>query len=130
MNRWICTFLAIWHNFTYYFVTEMRTPDTFSNSGGDNDLILCKRKWKKKPDPLLICNWILKNQVGKIKFDKLDFYCLFSLQKSIFWNWFLDAKNPVWFLQLDFSKLKYRSCQLFCLQKSFSCSLLDYYNNS
>ena len=26
----------------------MRTPDTFSNSGGDNDLILCKQKWKKE----------------------------------------------------------------------------------
>ena len=36
--------------------------------------------------PLLICNWFLKNQVRKIKFDKLyfqlDFYCLCSLQKS------------------------------------------------
>ena len=35
------------HNFTYYFVTEMRTPDTFSNSGGDNDLILCKKNGNK-----------------------------------------------------------------------------------
>ena len=41
---------------------------------------------------LSICTWFLKNQVGKIKFDKLDFFtlfemplflCLCSLQKSI-----------------------------------------------
>ena len=68
---------------------------------------------------LLICTWFLKNQFAKINSDeliflvyfKLDFHCLCSLQKS-FWNWFLLAKNPVrqnWFLQLDVSKIKYRS---------------------
>ena len=33
--------------------------------------------------PLLICTLFLKNQFRKIKFDELDFYCLYSLQKSI-----------------------------------------------
>ena len=34
-------------------------------------------------DPLLINTVFLKNEFEKIKFDKLDFYCLRSLQKSI-----------------------------------------------
>ena len=56
-----------------------------------------------------------KNQVlqtGLLIYFKLDFYCLHSLQKSKFWNWFLQAKNAVCrtcFLQLDFSKIKYKS---------------------
>ena len=36
------------------------------------------------PNPLLICTWIMKNQVGKIKFDKLWY-----------WNWFLRATQAV-----------------------------------
>ena len=61
---------------------------------------------------------IWKNQLwptGFLVYFKLDFYCLCNLQKSILkliLNWFLKAKNPVcrtWFLQLDFSKIKYRS---------------------
>ena len=54
--------------------------------------------------------WFLKNQVGKIKFDELDFYCLCSLQKSIS-KLIFAVKNLVrrtWFFKLDFSKIKYR----------------------
>ena len=61
--------------------------------------------------PLLICTWFLKNQFWKIKFDKLDYYCLCDLQKSIS-NLILQAKNPVrrtGFFQLEFLKFKYRS---------------------
>ena len=29
--------------------------------------------WKQLTFPLLICTWILKNQVGKLMFDKMDF---------------------------------------------------------
>ena len=55
--------------------------------------------------PLLICTWFLKNQFGIIKFDvqvyfKLDFYCLFRLQKSsssklIFTTWFFKNKVQI-----------------------------------
>ena len=82
---------------------------------------------KMKPvydtNPLLICNWFLKNQFGK-KFDELDFQSISNwiftacvACKNQFWNWFLQAENPVcrtWFLQLDFSKIKYRSTGLLC----------------
>ena len=57
---------------------------------------------------LLICTCFLKSQVWKIKFDELDFYCLYSLQKSSS----KLTKNLVcqtWFFRLDFSKIKYRS---------------------
>ena len=54
------------------------------------------------PNPLLICTWIMKNQVGKIKFDELDFLSISNriftacvACKSQFWNWFLQVKNPV-----------------------------------
>ena len=69
--------------------------------------------------PLLICTWFLKNQFWKIQFDKLDFksisnwiFTACAACKNPFQNWFLQAKNPVcrtWFLQLDFSEIKYRS---------------------
>ena len=64
----------------------------------------CKNS--QKTNPLLICTWILKNQV-----DELDF----SLQKSIsklILAGYTGSKNPVrrtWFLQIDFSEIKYRS---------------------
>ena len=55
--------------------------------------------------PLLICTWFLKNQFGIIKLDvqvyfKLDFYCLFRLQKSsssklIFTTWFFKNKVQI-----------------------------------
>ena len=54
-----------------------------------------------------------KNQVRQTGFlvcYELDFYCLCSLQKSI-WNWFLPVKNPdsrIWFLKIDPSKIKYK----------------------
>jgi hypothetical protein len=76
--------------------------------------------WKlKSPNSLLICTWFLKNQFGKIKYDKLDFKSILNLIftacvacKNQFQNLFLQAKNPVfrtWFFQLDFSKFKCRS---------------------
>ena len=37
----------------------------------------------KQQNPLLICTWFLKIQVWKVKFDELDFYSLYSQQKSI-----------------------------------------------
>ena len=59
--------------------------------------------------PLLISTWFLKNQFGKNKFNKLDFYAFSNLIftasvafKNQFWNWFLKAKNPVrrnWFFK-------------------------------
>ena len=67
----------------------------------------------------MICTLFLKNQVGKIKVDqldflvyfKLDFNCLCSLQKSILKLIFTGEKSSLWKLsfQLDFSKFKYRS---------------------
>ena len=69
--------------------------------------------------PLLICTWFLKNQFGKIKLDKLDFYSIsnwiftvFVACKIQFWACFLQTIIPVcrtWFFQLDFSKFQYRS---------------------
>ena len=68
--------------------------------------------------PLLLCTWFLKNRFGKIRFGKLDFLAISNYIftacvacKNQFRNWFLEAKNPVcrtWFLQFDFSKIKYR----------------------
>ena len=64
--------------------------------------------------PFLPLYLISENLFGKIKFDELDFYFTSSLIftsfvacKNQFWNWFLQAKNPVrriWFFQLDFFK--------------------------
>ena len=40
---------------------------------------------------LFVCTWILKNQVGKFKFDQLDFLVF----KNKFWNWFLQTTQAV-----------------------------------
>ena len=42
---------------------------------------MCIGDYRYVPNPLLICTRFLKNQFGKIKFDKLDFY---SVWNSIF----------------------------------------------
>ena len=63
-------------------------------------------------NPLLICTWILKNQVGKINFDGL----VFSLQKSISKFFFASSENHfrkwlrIQFVEHDdFSKLIFRN---------------------
>ena len=71
----------------------------------------CAIPWHQKPTPLVDC-W-------KIKFVEQDFQSVSNLIfttyvacKNQFQNWFLLAKNPVChpqFLQLVFSKIKYRS---------------------
>ena len=58
-----------------------------------------------------------KINLEKIKFDELDFYSISNFSACVAWknqfqNWILQAENPVrqnCFLQLDFSKIKYRS---------------------
>ena len=72
---------------------------------------ICTRV-EKSTRPLLICTWFLKNQLGKIKLDKLDFLSISNLIftacvdcKNQFRNWFLQAKNPVrrnWFFKVYF----------------------------
>ena len=54
---------------------------------------------------LSICTWFLKNQVGKIKFDKLDFHLLIS---NLIFSACVACKNQLrnWFLKnLIFQKL-------------------------
>ena len=56
--------------------------------------------------PLLICTWIMKNQVGKIKYDKLDFWSA-KINFEIDFVGYTGSKNQVWngkFVELDFSK--------------------------
>ena len=70
-------------------------------------------KWIKGNStiPLFIWTWFLKNQFGKIKSISNLIFSACVACKHQFWNWFLQAKNPVhrtWFFQLAFSKLKYR----------------------
>ena len=56
----------------------------------------------------LIYTWFKKKSSYKNQVWQTGFLAC----KNQFQNWFLQAKNPVcrtWFLQLDFSKIKYRS---------------------
>ena len=63
--------------------------------------------------PLLICTWFLKNQVGTIKFEELDFQHA-KISKLIFAG-NTGSKNPVrnrlklQFIELDFSKLFFKN---------------------
>ena len=63
------------------------------------------------PYVVSICTRILKYRVWKIEFDELDFlsisnwiFTAWLACKNQFWNWFLQAKNPVcrtWFFKIQ-----------------------------
>ena len=65
----------------YIFIAERDQENSWGNQGGlliCSEEVNCRFWWGisiKQTDslPLLICTWILKNQVGKLKFDELDF---------------------------------------------------------
>ena len=108
--------LQLFSNFYFFTLQFSRARPTILGSFVTNltlKTLICLLEWLRLwifgyaklgilfPNALSICTWFLKNQIGKIKFGELDFYCLCSLQKI---NVKIDfCRLKIQFVELDFS---------------------------